>query len=1712
MDTDISNESESYDENLEEELKIEEENGSVNYDDQINLISLVSDESLKEEKIKSGKNSIDNIDLKDDQLNNNIRNESTPSKEISLENKEEDYKWSEHSLQGSNLSNSLHEREVDIDEGDIVLKSINGIKKDENGFIMNSSESKKSKKSLYGSGYFGSNSQIARSNKELYKNIVQKRYPLGNKNYEVKPRTPITEETIPSEVKAQEIYEEQQSSFSKGTIHYHLQDPVESQNFPNKREKVRYIECNMFNSKSSVILDKLTDDTIKKKSDRWLCSSYLNNEKYKKNFDVDINNLSVQVLAQEFLTNEKVDLETRAYLLESVFPILCVSLEKLLMEIDRRKIIENDEKPSEFVVERDHNAIPRDVPFDSINWLAQYLYRNNPKYSNFTDATSTPYLKSIKSVLTTLKAKLFEMDVNKKAFERADELAKKREEERQQKIMEALYIEKKKTYSNLLSSLYKQWVRKKWRKESDLYLTQFEIIDCFKTIYSTYEPSKDSDDFKEKMDKLIQSIIVEFDTIINKSKDNKENNDDLKIEEIDEPVENNKDNINEQDNNNTNNAENKTVANTETNSNENINGNNNNINISNDGEINDENKNLIKENDENHIIQNETENIKEDNKDKNNVSENKDQISLENNSSLKETQNKSDNNNENCKELHISQEDFIDIILNNIMEWKIEDVSQLLSLIIENAKLEETEMNRIYEIICKLPGLLLLGNDWKKFIESNYEKLELPLYFVDNKDNEKRTNSSDGEEEETKNDNIIEDQININDDSFGINEIKSLELRRNIKIIDDICTIIISEHNDKKENNDDNTDDNVEAEKTATTNNNIYDDINDEKEKEIFNITPLFNKSVERLIDYLKYNKINIKEFNDINVEENFNGNNFQYFIKYIISTYSSRTALFIFYQLNYLKLIEIEEAKIQEIKRKEKEILQKRIMKIKLIFKNVDSENKGSVLVKQLNTIFENVPTSIDDMEFLKYPMEVQDMFVYLKIPVMARALLTKTITEQEFVDHVLNVCASLAPEHFDIVLQLILNSLGINLDAEENQEEKVNNEIDEENELSEREKDQNEVLKMIWSLLKDPGSDISQICDLGLTWTMDIISKYNKTGQFIGDLVVSNSVVDNTGGGDEEKKDNDKTNLIYISVDNTGKESIENIDKQFSSLDNPKSSILEAFKNNIVKVTNCNESLSEDEKSMKDSLILNVPFTGKDDQVALGVMSILLKPQSKESLENKEEAGNNENNSEEKQDTSDENTNSNISPEFSKEDISFIKAVGKVLGYAIEHIVHRERSNAILESCSTYILDLLKNSNVNLYLVEKVPSKNAIEKIGKKKKNKEKTNSMDDDEEEDQPFSNEDYTYVMYVSDKPTEEEKKKISKKNGKKKTNDKNNKNKVKFQKSEKDNVLKKVTKKDKNRNALMESVTTTKVVTRPEDEGNEEKITVIPILDQMNQCIGMISMNTKLAENDPTFIEDLNELKHLAELISDAMILADQEAKKNNKPLLYAETISEQLRRKLFFPKLLLLKARENLSKIDANSIAELKSYRVPPTIIHKVVCCILYIFGHTPKQVESWQDAAKYINQDLLRKMQQYDSTAKQKSSVFKRIKSIIKKFIKGNDIKKQSSLPAQCMYDWLLVCLTLRSIAIRSRKAHKEENVFANNDYEEEEEEVFDDEEEEEKTLNYILNHQNGNSPNFKSLFNLTSKKNEDNEPEKEKTIHYSFSYSRIDKYRNGN
>jgi hypothetical protein len=49
-------------------------------------------------------------------------------------------------------------------------------------------------------------------------------------------------------------------------------------------------------------------------------------------------------------------------------------------------------------------------------------------------------------------------------------------------------------------------------------------------------------------------------------------------------------------------------------------------------------------------------------------------------------------------------------------------------------------------------------------------------------------------------------------------------------------------------------------------------------------------------------------------------------------------------------------------------------------------------------------------------------------------------------------------------------------------------------------------------------------------------------------------------------------------------------------------------------------------------------------------------------------------------------------------------------------------------------------------------------------------------------------------------------------------------------------------------------------------------------------------------------------------------------------------------------KYVLMKAREGLSAIDSGMIAEIRSYIRPPALIHKLIKCVLYVFGHSIKE------------------------------------------------------------------------------------------------------------------------------------------------------------------
>ena len=57
-----------------------------------------------------------------------------------------------------------------------------------------------------------------------------------------------------------------------------------------------------------------------------------------------------------------------------------------------------------------------------------------------------------------------------------------------------------------------------------------------------------------------------------------------------------------------------------------------------------------------------------------------------------------------------------------------------------------------------------------------------------------------------------------------------------------------------------------------------------------------------------------------------------------------------------------------------------------------------------------------------------------------------------------------------------------------------------------------------------------------------------------------------------------------------------------------------------------------------------------------------------------------------------------------------------------------------------------------------------------------------------------------------------------------------------------------------------------------------------------------------------------------------------------------QNIDEDSRTEILFDRLMLLELRENVSKLDAQAYAEMKSYKEPPRVVHQILKAVLAIF------------------------------------------------------------------------------------------------------------------------------------------------------------------------
>ncbi|KAA3675015.1 uncharacterized protein DEA37_0003570 [Paragonimus westermani] len=109
--------------------------------------------------------------------------------------------------------------------------------------------------------------------------------------------------------------------------------------------------------------------------------------------------VSLDTLATEWLNCEPRTIENRAYLIGNVLPQAVFGLEHVLREAVSRQLIGPDANAE--AIERES----ADPNFNPINRLAEFLMRNNHRYSNFTE--TSPYVRGIRNTVAKLQHEMF---------------------------------------------------------------------------------------------------------------------------------------------------------------------------------------------------------------------------------------------------------------------------------------------------------------------------------------------------------------------------------------------------------------------------------------------------------------------------------------------------------------------------------------------------------------------------------------------------------------------------------------------------------------------------------------------------------------------------------------------------------------------------------------------------------------------------------------------------------------------------------------------------------------------------------------------------------------------------------------------------------------------------------------------------------------------------------------------------------------------------------------------------------------------------------------------------------------------------------------------------------------------------------------------------------------------------------------------------------
>lgn len=189
-----------------------------------------------------------------------------------------------------------------------------------------------------------------------------------------------------------------------------------------------------------------------------------------------------------------------------------------------------------------------------------------------------------------------------------------------------------------------------------------------------------------------------------------------------------------------------------------------------------------------------------------------------------------------------------------------------------------------------------------------------------------------------------------------------------------------------------------------------------------------------------------------------------------------------------------------------------------------------------------------------------------------------------------------------------------------------------------------------------------------------------------------------------------------------------------------------------------------------------------------------------------------------------------------------------------------------------------------------------------------------------------------------------------------------------------------------------------------------------------QCVVDISLG-KHNELPRYEAMEMQRMLKLLQAANKEMLQESTSGKKNI--VLEAEgRISDDTRVEIMFDRLMLTDLRENVKKLDKSVFAELHNYKIPPTMIHNIVKAVLMIFYQDEEEheaLEDWISCKQLTTAKLHQKIVDFDPTGKEAvtDEVVVKISNLLKGIAHGA-VAKHGSIPAQQLYNWAFVCLSL--------------------------------------------------------------------------------------------